>query len=969
MTEPENEIHQPFSEAATPRERPIFNRKFIFVVFFMSLPFLYSIYKYGYHAQSPRKIPDAVSLYSVSFSADGSRMLAGGNQLESWVLDISPGEMIRRIPNSPQGVISVCLSPDGKKALIGEIEGKVSIWYVDEKTSEPVFTFKTPSPDKGHRNHPQYLSRYLAGFSPNMAWAAIKDMYGEVRLWDANTGDSVRLIDQEDDLDEIRCLAFSPDGQWLATGRRGSGEVRVFRADTGEKIGAVTHPPRCQVIAFTPDGSRIITGGSEDFTARVWDTQTFKEIQSFRHPNLITAFAVSPDGSTLAIGGFEGSVKGWNLQSGQIVYQFQEETHAILAMKYDPASSNLRSINSSGCLREWNPVTGKCVWYSEGYKKGRKGKIIPIPVRNPEEEMQKINQQMEALLDEKMDGALSVEKARIDELLANLKDHYGLPYVLEPSVKDTWTFNNIVLPNHASVAMILESVCKRYQWDYIIQADETIHIGRPQTITKISKPGDIRDFSQFQSLTNFSINNTKFEFMYLQDLIDQLKEWQNFSCIVEDDLYPLLTFKIENPTRKQCLDKILLPNGLDYLIQNGQIIISTTKEIQWKKKARTITRQPVDVPLPEYMTRRLEGIFAIDRKPLSEILSDLHKQTGLKYILNASPSVQVSCRLNSPPLSVLLDTILPPQGMDYLVQNDGTVFIDGMESLIKKTDVLLTPQKLTSLLIKYNSRFNSSIFTYTGKETIAGSIGTTSEREDRQQLEELLMAFRRRKTGTITAFDEKKWGRITDMQFSELIESASEMFNGFTRDVSQQLSVQGQSRRRDIFRQNDRGEQHFYLFDGNYFYIKNPRSKIVRLGYEYPHAEDYLCRYGADLDWFLKQGNTIHEVDNQARKITLFPPGGPQRDISYVFTLLEGNNAYWKECVAYSRDQPIRRILCEDFTEFEGMLVPRKVQININESVRSELQLMDAKIDRADFPKGFFQVSAEQGFAPRAMGQ
>ncbi|KIJ43766.1 hypothetical protein M422DRAFT_110748, partial [Sphaerobolus stellatus SS14] len=68
----------------------------------------------------------------------------------------------------------------------------------------------------------------------------------------------------------VDCIAFSPDGSFIASGSH-DGTVRIWNVATGETLKELKgHERWVRSVAFTPDGS-FIASGSHDRTVRIWN--------------------------------------------------------------------------------------------------------------------------------------------------------------------------------------------------------------------------------------------------------------------------------------------------------------------------------------------------------------------------------------------------------------------------------------------------------------------------------------------------------------------------------------------------------------------------------------------------------------------------------------------------------------------------------------------------------------------------
>src|SRR5262249_11603514 len=126
--------------------------------------------------------------------------------------------------------------------------------------------------------------------------------------------------------DEVRSVAVSPDGQWIASAGNGT-LVRVWDAATGRaSFNFPDHSAPVFAVAWHPDGRRIASAGSvgRQHAVKVWDASNGDvqfEIPVGRGtsagPYQVVAF--SPDGRYLVTGQLEGAVQLWDVTTGQMV--------------------------------------------------------------------------------------------------------------------------------------------------------------------------------------------------------------------------------------------------------------------------------------------------------------------------------------------------------------------------------------------------------------------------------------------------------------------------------------------------------------------------------------------------------------------------------------------------------------------------------------------------------------------------
>ena len=142
--------------------------------------------------------------------------------------------------------------------------------------------------------------------SPDGRWLAVNVPALGIRLWDLQAD---RPVEPAPGMSEtgLVCLAFSPDGRYLAALNITPDQSAVLDVETGQIRFTLTGAsPTTTGIAFSPDGKRIATVSYEDL--RVWDATTGRRILIIRLParTFFDSVAFSPDGHWLAAGGAAG---------------------------------------------------------------------------------------------------------------------------------------------------------------------------------------------------------------------------------------------------------------------------------------------------------------------------------------------------------------------------------------------------------------------------------------------------------------------------------------------------------------------------------------------------------------------------------------------------------------------------------------------------------------------------------------
>jgi WD40 repeat protein len=203
-------------------------------------------------------------LYSLTFSPDGTKLAAGGTDGHARIWDVESGKMIAEWKGGKLGrpVAAVRFTPSGSEVFIGVSRGKTPFGAVVRWDFAKDRTVKWV-------NVSQDVTNFAV--SPDATRAVICSDHGSSpAIWDLVAGKQlVRLAAHPRG---SYATAFSPDGQYLATGGEDKDNtVRVWDATNGQELATFSGPPAAAMcLTFTPDGRRLIAGYG-DSTILVWD--------------------------------------------------------------------------------------------------------------------------------------------------------------------------------------------------------------------------------------------------------------------------------------------------------------------------------------------------------------------------------------------------------------------------------------------------------------------------------------------------------------------------------------------------------------------------------------------------------------------------------------------------------------------------------------------------------------------------
>ncbi len=240
---------------------------------------------------------------AVAFDSAGQKLASGLGDGSIRVYDLQQRKPTSRVLEGHAGAVeALAARRDSAVLASGGVDGDVRLWNLEQLTSVDVSPVGSA-----------IRSLAFRGASPTLAVGA------EDGLWLIETGEESsepRILGEAVD---VRAVAFSADGRYLAAGHAAGGiaiwdlespDVEPTRFDA--RGGGVSS------VSFGPAGMRLASG-HEDGNARLWDVSNPDlEPLLYAHGADVSAVAFDPDGMAVVTASADRTVTLWPTQAAQL---------------------------------------------------------------------------------------------------------------------------------------------------------------------------------------------------------------------------------------------------------------------------------------------------------------------------------------------------------------------------------------------------------------------------------------------------------------------------------------------------------------------------------------------------------------------------------------------------------------------------------------------------------------------------
>ncbi|KAI9090510.1 WD40 repeat-containing protein SMU1-like protein [Phlyctochytrium arcticum] len=295
------------------------------------------------------------------------------------------------------------------------LEHLLSLTYFDEKEAYPNDTTKL--------KRRQVIAQALAGEVTVVAPARLLSLLGQAAKWQRSQGlmppDSAYdffkgvapVAKAEEDAPPTECynsikfpkrqyaesVAFSPDGQCLATGSSDgfielwnymNGKLRKdFKYQAEDNLMVMEAAVVC--LNFSRDSEHLVSG-AQDGKIKVWKISTGQCVKRFpsAHVQGVTSVTFNKDGTQILSSGFDQTIRIHGMKSGKLLKEFRGHNSFVNDVAFLLDGAKIISASSDGTARIWDTKTTECIAtltldegrpVSAGVQSPTVSRVLPMP--------------------------------------------------------------------------------------------------------------------------------------------------------------------------------------------------------------------------------------------------------------------------------------------------------------------------------------------------------------------------------------------------------------------------------------------------------------------------------------------------------------------------------------------------------------------------------------------------------------
>lgn len=263
---------------------------------------------------------------AVAFSSDGRHVASASEDRSVILWDTDSGRKEATLVGHLTRLTGVAISPDGKRVASSDHDAAIKLW--EAKYAQTIWDFEDTNTN----------TSYCLAFSPDGKWIATS-----VGVFEAGGGRPAIKFKGALHSSSIYGVAFSSDSQRLACAMA-IGRIVILETGTWKIVDRLERERTSFIsTSFSPDGNTLVTGEDEG-NVRLWYTGPLREAALLgQHAARVKSVAFSPDGRQVASAGDDQAINLWDVRRSGVVERIGTHTAPVLSVAFSPDGRQLVS--------------------------------------------------------------------------------------------------------------------------------------------------------------------------------------------------------------------------------------------------------------------------------------------------------------------------------------------------------------------------------------------------------------------------------------------------------------------------------------------------------------------------------------------------------------------------------------------------------------------------------------------------